>query len=106
MCCDFSATKRAVTPSITITHLAHIGTGNDQRISIAIRLNGVRRWDLINNRLTGLERELQPHGYRGLDGLMREFGFGLSDSDMVSIEIAAEPALCISGKSKLLGSDS
>jgi hypothetical protein len=68
-----------------------------------LRLNGARRWDLVSNRLTELERELQPLGFRGLDGLMAEYGLGLSDSDMLLIEIAAEPVVRISPKSKILG---
>ena len=66
-----------------------------------LRLSGTRRRDLLNNRLTALERELQPQGYRGLDRLTAEFGFGMSDSDMVLIEIAAEPVVGISAKSSL-----
>lgn len=68
-----------------------------------LRLMGARRWDLINSRLPALERELLPEGYRGLHGLMTEFGFELSDADMVSIEINAEPVLEISENSKLRG---
>lgn len=68
-----------------------------------LRLSGARRWDLVNPRLAELEREVQPQGYRGLDALMVEFGFGLSDSDMASIEITAEPVLEISASSKVVG---
>ena len=69
-----------------------------------LRLMGARRWDLINSRLPDLERELLPEGYRSLHGLMEEFGFGLPDADMVSIEINADPVLEISEDSKLRGS--
>lgn len=68
-----------------------------------LRLGGARRWDLLNDRLTGLERELQPHGYRGLDSLMGEFDFEWSTSDMVTIGIVVDPILRISGESKILG---
>jgi Holliday junction resolvase len=68
-----------------------------------LRLMGARRWDLINSRLPTLERELLPEGYRGLDDLMAEFGFGLSDADMACIEISAEPVLEISETAKLCG---
>jgi hypothetical protein len=66
-----------------------------------LRLSGARRWDLLNNRLSSLERELQPLGYRDLDGLLSEFDFHLSDADMATIEIAAEPVLQLCAESRL-----
>jgi len=65
-----------------------------------LKLCGARRWDLVNNRLIELERELQPHGYRSLNDLMAVFDFGMSTSDMTTIDIMSEPIASIS-KSKL-----
>src|SRR6266852_5213128 len=51
-----------------------------------LRLSGARRWDLLNNRLSSLERELHPLGYRDLDDLLSEFDSHLSAADMPTIE--------------------
>jgi hypothetical protein len=68
-----------------------------------LRLGGARKWDLLNDRLASLEREIQPHGYRSLDEVMVDFGFNLSISDVVTLELVAMPTLSIGAASKLEG---
>jgi hypothetical protein len=68
-----------------------------------LRLSGARQADFLNNRVMALESELQPKGYRSLNELMRKFDFELSASDMLSIDIVAEPIARITTHSKLWG---
>jgi hypothetical protein len=67
-----------------------------------LSLGGIRRQDLLANRLTELDREVLPHGYRGLGDLMSKWDFSLSSSDAVTIVFAAQPVLRISDQSRLI----
>ena len=58
-----------------------------------LRIDGIRRSELLDTRLTQLERELQPCGYRSVRDLMEDWGFDLYGSDFSTVEFIPEPVV-------------
>jgi len=66
-------------------------------------VSGASRWNFLSPKELELEKELQPYGFRSIRDFMREYGFDLSASDMLSLEIVAEPVARFDAKSLLRG---
>lgn len=62
---------------------------------------GASRWNFLSGRDVELEKELHPHGFQSLSDLMREYGFTLSATDSLTIEVVAEPVAHIEATSQL-----
>lgn len=66
-----------------------------------LTIDGISRWPLLSNLDIELEQALAAHGFRSIDELLDDYGFKLSSTDCVSVEVIAEPVAWIDRRSKL-----